>query len=115
MTNTTVETLKKMQGDLRTSIYRAMASENEALLGMLNCQYDGTVELLQKELGEDAPCWDVDCDLWNSYSDIFKDDYGFRPRQPVSRSYVKDWFERRERELAKHEAEGGTIESFRVS
>jgi hypothetical protein len=41
--------------------------------------YDRTVEQLIALLGRDVQCFMVDTDLWQEYSDSYKDEYGCRP------------------------------------
>lgn len=54
-------------------------------------RYEATVKALQDILGEDAHCAQVDSDLWSTYSDIFKDRNGFRPRMHNTVAQVKEW------------------------
>lgn len=51
--------------------------------------YESTVAQLQALLGPDAHCNFVDCELWGQFSDLFKSEHGFRPRQHLSRAQVK--------------------------
>ncbi|KWT95542.1 MULTISPECIES: hypothetical protein [unclassified Variovorax] len=55
--------------------------------------YEATVTELVGLLGEQADCRLVDTDLWSAFSDAHKDDVGFRPRTPRSRTAVLRWFE----------------------
>lgn len=42
--------------------------------------YEASVSRLEDLLGVEAHCSKVDMDLWNLYSDMYKDTHGFRPR-----------------------------------
>ena len=54
--------------------------------------YEATVVALGSLLGPDAPCSQVDCDLWGEFSDFYKDVIGFRPRgMPFTRQTVLEW------------------------
>lgn len=57
-------------------------------------RYEQTVQQLQALLGPDAHCNCVDCELWSFYSDCFKSDHGFRPREHMTRADVKAAVER---------------------
>lgn len=90
MKASTVELMDR-QSDLRSAIYRAQDSAEKA---RLVTAYDDTVRQLMGVLGEDAPCYEVDCDLWSVYSDVFKSQHNFRPRGRDSRAQVLEALQR---------------------
>lgn len=53
--------------------------------------YDETVRQLDALLGPEAHCNRVDSDLWSTYSDAYKDTYGYRPRFHQTRAQVQCW------------------------
>lgn len=59
-------------------------------------KYDETVERLSNLLGVDAPCWDVDIDLWLEFRDFFRDSVGCRPVGVWTVAQVNTWIERQE-------------------
>jgi hypothetical protein len=57
--------------------------------------YDRTVEQLLALLGPGVPCFMVDNDLWQEYSDWYKDEYRCRPfGARITRDEVHQQFER---------------------
>ena len=62
----------------------------------LNDRYELAVAWLEFYNGKDAPCWTIDQDTWSLYSDLYKDDHGFRPRGELTRAQVQDWITRRD-------------------
>jgi hypothetical protein len=57
--------------------------------------YEETVTKLSALLGPDAHCAQVDNDLFSAFSDLWKDDYGSRPRHHVTVADVKEWLAKR--------------------
>jgi hypothetical protein len=51
-----------------------------------------TVELMTL-LGKDAHCAQVDCQLWDEYSDFMKEKTGMRPHEHVTRALVALWMQ----------------------
>lgn len=86
--------LQVVQSASRERAYAAMAAGDQLALEHANAQYDATVLDLVAELGPDAHCAEVDCDLFGFYSDCYKDRNGFRPRGHVTRKQVQEWMER---------------------
>ena len=90
------DTIKIKQSEILDKIYKNF--DDVPVRDSLNKEYDETVNQLVALLGEDVPCYEVDCDLWSTFSDIWKDRNGTRPYGSYSRQYVKDWlFSQRER------------------
>lgn len=57
--------------------------------------YAETVKKLTELLGEDAHCSQVDSEMFNSFSDIFKDETNSRPRFHVTRQDAEAWLKLR--------------------
>jgi hypothetical protein len=72
----TAQTIQADQLDLLPGVY---AGEPLALV-----QYEATVLLLKQMLGEDAHVAYLDAELYQSYSDCWKDEYDYRPRHHVT-------------------------------
>lgn len=49
-------------------------------------------------VGADGPCYLVDPDLWQLFSDCYKDDHGIRPRGDYTTTHCSDWLADRARE-----------------
>lgn len=62
--------------------------------------YDASVAELVALLGPNATCKQVDCDLLESFHDIYKDDNGFRPGSGWTLTQVNQYFEQRRAEQA---------------
>lgn len=56
--------------------------------------YDETVSQLVALLGVEAPCHQVDSELFSEFSDFYKDVVGCRPRFPITRAEVQNWIAR---------------------
>jgi hypothetical protein len=73
-------------------------AERQALPAVVaaNASYEATVTALVELLGDEAPCHQVDADLWTLFSDVYKDDVGCRPGAGYwTRSRAQDWLDRR--------------------
>lgn len=90
MSRDEIEFLQMKQGELVPQIYTALG-KGQTDLDRLNGEYDATVQKLIEILGEDAHCSQVDCELWNQFSDLYKDDNGCRPRGEYTRDQVLDY------------------------
>jgi hypothetical protein len=91
----------------RDAMYRALNDVREDNPGFTNQEarehplylaakqaYDRTVEQLLTLLGPDVQCFMVDTDLWQEYSDWFKDAYGHRPfGARITRDEVRQQFD----------------------
>lgn len=71
------------------------AARQDPVYQQARAAYDASVSELTALLGEDAHCNNVDCDLFSLYSDLYKDDAGFRPRHHITRAQVQAWLDRR--------------------
>lgn len=66
--------------------------------------YDASVVGLVSLLGPTAACHQVDCDLWECFHDVYKDDVGCRPGGGWSLEQVTNYLARRRAEQDKDEA-----------
>lgn len=57
--------------------------------------YDRMVEELEELLGPDAHANQVDPDLFSLFSDLWKDEYGSRPRHHITRIQARRWINNR--------------------
>lgn len=87
--------LRAKQNELRPQIYKAISRNEEAARVRLVAEYDALCDQLEKILGTEAHCNEVDPDLFGFYSDLYKDDHGFRPLHHITRAEVKQWLARR--------------------
>jgi hypothetical protein len=71
--------------------------------------YEASVTELVALLGPNAECHQVDCDLWECFHNIYKDDVGCRPRAGWSLQGVKAYLERRRVEDAHRDANAAAI------
>jgi len=83
-----VEYMQKLQMDLRTKLY---ADQSPSSVKAVKDHYDHTVQELVRLLGNNVPCWEVDCDLWSYFSDYYKDTNGFRPKERLTVEEVQTW------------------------
>lgn len=95
------KTLQFKQWGLLTAFYDARAAqpigmeENGPEATAALAAYDQSVSELEALLGPEASVQAVDCELGSTFSDVYKSEYGFRPRGHFSLTYVRDWLERR--------------------
>lgn len=64
------------------------------IVNRLNAEYDNTVVDLLAELGDRSPASVIDCAEYETFSNLFKDENGIRPRGYTYRSMI-DWMEYR--------------------
>jgi hypothetical protein len=57
--------------------------------------YNDTINQLVELLGGNAPCSQVDTDLWETFSDCYKEDAGIRPSPGYTRADVLAYFAHR--------------------
>ena len=85
-----LEGTKTHQQFLITEIFRVMDTDQKKWK-RLNEEYDAIVAKLLEVLGDDAHCCEVDPGLWDTFSDLYKDDVGSRPRGHFTRAQVLDY------------------------
>lgn len=83
-----VQALQAEQEKALDAYYASKAEERKERLK----DYDATVEKLVALLGADVHCTFVDLELFQSYSDYYKEVVGCRPRHRVTRQDCKDFF-----------------------
>lgn len=64
--------------------------------------YNGHVEALVGLLGAEAPCYDVDPDLYQFFYDAYENEYGYKPRgSRITREEAKAWIAARRDETGR--------------
>lgn len=76
------------------SLPRAQRYATPAVLAARQ-EYEATVTALTQLFGENAPCHQVDEDMWSFFSDVYKDEVGCRPGEGWTRPQVKAWLDQR--------------------
>jgi hypothetical protein len=92
MTFATIEAAKSAQNAARDYVWemiRKFDDYDHVEVVAANAKYDATVNALREMLGPDAHCAEVDCDLYGTYSDLYKDRCNFRPRGHITYEAVK--------------------------
>ena len=69
---------RAVQWDVVELIYAHLRRER-SVRAPLDAVYDRTVEALVATLGEDAPVGSVDCDLHETFHNVWKSEFGVRP------------------------------------
>jgi hypothetical protein len=93
--------LQLKQWELLTAFYDARNAQPDGMQGngpeatAALAAYDRSVAELEALLGPEASVQAVDCELGSTFSDVYKSEYGFRPRGHFSLTYVRDWLKRR--------------------
>lgn len=71
-------------------------SDKPDLQAAARAAYEETVQKLSSLLGPDAHCAQVDKDQFNTFSELWKDDFGFSPRHHVTIADVDQWLKERD-------------------
>ena len=101
----TQKILLGLQDMVSNFLYRSLAVKVAPVRWMATKAYQCTVQALLALMGEDAHCCEVDEDLWNVFSEVFKGDVGVRPRFHQTRADVKRYLEIRSEEYIQEKAE----------
>lgn len=96
MKNITIKAVTGIQDAAMAFMCRGQLRHDKRLFSAANQIHKTATAALIRLHGPDAHCNEVDADLWGLVSDLYKDEYGIRPRFHMTYEGAQEWLDRQQ-------------------